>query len=569
MIDKFWQLFFQNDCQPADSFYEMKMIYARDILPPFLEPTPSPIAHGIKCNLFGYNFLGAPALDIWTASPKQFKNTAITLWEGNHWLNMTVEDEVSQPVPNARVTIKVNGKYSSATSDASGKVSVPYEMSMGDSPSVSFHANGIIPKTVAANVEASPADLVISGSIALSDPTPGVGSEVVITALVRNSGDMTASNVKVGYYMNEFSEENLIDGTVDLGSISAGTGKEAVLTWTATSGVSDIVVVVDPEDDIPESDEDNNMGAREISVIAADLAFDVTTLTSTDGYNVSTIGSTTISIFTHNQGELRAENIRFNVYSEAVLPGNRIGQEFEVGYMDPGDETNVNIPVTPRAGYRLCLIVVDPDNTIPEVNETNNIVTFYMFGNRPPELSIAELENIELEPTAQEYWIDLEDAISDEDTKKDELNVYVTYDDHDHVTVTFSPPFDIHLQFNEKFVGKFTLVITLRDGRSEIAKTINLTKAAVNEPPVIDAIPDMQVQVGDLFALTVTVVDEDIGNVSFTDDALIFDIGANSGKIEFIPGPSHIGTHLITIRAMDPQGLDANSSFNLIESIII
>ena len=31
MIDKFWQLFFQNDCQPADSFYEMKMIYARDM----------------------------------------------------------------------------------------------------------------------------------------------------------------------------------------------------------------------------------------------------------------------------------------------------------------------------------------------------------------------------------------------------------------------------------------------------------------------------------------------------------------------------------------------------------
>ena len=563
MIDKFWQLFFQNDCQPADAFYEMKMIYARDILPPFLEPEPSPLAHGIKCNLFGYNFLGDPALDIWTAPPKQFKNTAITLWEGNHWLNMTVEDEYSQPVPNARVTILLNGKYSSAVSDASGRVSVPYEMTMGDNPGVSFHANGIIPKTITANVEASPADLLLSGNIAFSNPTPGVGSDVVITALVRNSGDMTANAVKVGFYMNEFSGENLIDGPVDVSSISAGTGKEATLTWTATAGVTSIVVVVDPDDDVTESNEENNMDVREISVIAADLAFDVLTLSSSQGYNVSTIGSTTISIFTHNQGELRAENIRFNVYSEAVLPGNRIGQEFEVGYMDPGEETNVNIPVTPRAGYRLCLIVVDPDNTIPEMNETNNIITFYMFGNQPPVLSIGELENIELEPTEQQYWIDLEDAISDNDTKKDELNIYVTYDDREDVTVTFNPPFDIHILFEETFVGKFTLIITLRDGRSEIVKSINLSKAAINDPPVIDPIHDMKVQVGDLFALTVTVVDEDAANVSFSDDSPFFDIGPNSGKIEFIPGPSHIGSYLVTIRAMDPQGLDANYSFNL------
>jgi len=559
MTDKFWNYFFQMDGRAADAFYEVKEQYALTIIPGLMTPAPTPAAHGAKCNLYGYNFLGDPALDIWTSHPRNFKNSGITLFEGSRWLNMTVEDTNSQAVPGARVTIELNGKYSSATSDAQGRVSVPYLMNLGDHPTVTFHANGLKPRTVIASVSTSPADLWIASSITLSDTTPGIGTDVTITAMVHNTGELAANNVKVGFYEGSFEARNLIGNLVDAGTIGISGSEEVSAIWVAKEGVTGIVAVVDPENGVPEADEENNIAAKPVTVIAADLWLEAITLQSSLGYNVSTTASTKISIFAHNDGALRADDITFNVYCESVLVENKMGLDYEVDYMEQGDETNLNIQITPRPGWSQYIIAADPNEIIPETNETNNFVSFEMFGNVPPAV---QLEDVALGAHVKEHTIDLEDNISDPDTKKDELVVKVDHDDTEGVTVDFFAPWEIDLQFEDEFEGDVKLTITVSDGRGETEESLTVTRPRAIEPPMMAAIPAQVVEIGGRLYLNVTLTNN-ISDVTYSDNTDLFDIHTSTGKIEFLPLKSDIGTHDITITVTDQWGQSTNITFTL------
>lgn len=564
MIDEFWEQFFRNDGKAADAFYKMKETYARDILPPFLDPTPAPIAYGMKCNIYGYNFLGDPALDIWHSRPRTFKPVSVTLWEGTNWLNLTVRDVYSTPVPNARVTVQLGNTYSTAVSDGSGNVSVPYQMSLGDSPRVSFHANGLIPMSVDADVQDEPADLTMIGGVSLSEDEPCVGTSISLSVNVKNVGAKQAAGVKVGMYEGTFHEDNLIGELALVGTIAAGDVKQASVEWDVSLSVNRIIAVVDPEDDVLESDEDNNRAQREITVVGADLTLEAITLSSSAGYNVSTAGSTEISIFAHNDGGMGAEDVSFNVYWEEVGAGNRLGQEFTLPNMAPGAQTNVKIEITPRAGYSRYVVAVDPDNEIPEMNETNNYVTFNIFGNQPPLLDTTEWENVTLKDEEIVYNIDIEGSISDPDTKLEDLIVSVTHGEKAGVSVLFTPPYDIEVSFAEDFEGEVKLEVRVSDRYSPVTGSINITRLAVNLPPVIKPIPDETVMVGEMMTVRVMVSDEDPGNVTFTDDTVLFIIGGTTGLIEYIPSAGHVGTHAVRITATDPKGKNHTIVFNII-----
>ena len=559
ITDRFWNHFFQMDGRPADAFYETMDQYGSEIIPSLMTPAPTPAAHGAKCNLYGYNFLGDPALDIWTSFPRNFKNNPITLFEGSHWLNMTVEDTNSQAVPGARVTIELGGKYSSATADAQGRVSVPYQMNLGSSPSVTFHANGLKPRTATASVTTSPADLWVAGSISLSDPTPGVGTDVTITATVHNTGEIAANSVKVGFYEGSFEAGNIIGNLVIAGTIDIGSSKEVSGNWVAKEGVDKIVVVADPENVVPEADEENNIAVKPVSVIAADLWLEAVTVQSSLGYNVSTTASTKISIFAHNDGALRADDITFNVYWESVLAENKVGAYYDVGYMEQGDETNLNILITPKPGWGQYIIAADPYNIIPETNETNNFVSFEMFGNQPPTV---QLEDIALGAHVKEHTIDLEENISDPDTKKDELVVKVDHEDADDVTVDFFAPWEIKLSFEDEFEGTLKLTITVKDGRGETRQIMNVSRPRATEPPMMALIPAQVVEIGEQLDLVVTLTNN-ISGVSYSDDTDLFDIHSSAGTIEYIPIVSDIGTHTVIITATDPWGQSTNISFTI------
>ncbi|MFO8050984.1 MAG: S8 family serine peptidase [Thermoplasmatota archaeon] len=134
--------------------------------------------------------------------------------------------------------------------------------------SVSFNGiDGYVePTNVTISYESLPPDLsVISPAIWFSDGTPESGDRIDISARINNTGATDTENVLVRFIDGpELTGRTIGEDTVDVGSFShavAGT------SWEANPGIHAITVVVDPEDEIAESNEDNNSAERPLTVM--------------------------------------------------------------------------------------------------------------------------------------------------------------------------------------------------------------------------------------------------------------------------------------------------------------
>jgi TolB protein len=113
-------------------------------------------------------------------------------------------------------------------------------------------------------------DLIV-GKISTDIPSPICnGSFVLINATIYNVGEGNASNVDVKFYDNEIKPENQIGNNQTILFIERFSGIGfAEVQWIATSiGIHNIFVVVDPNDNITESNETNNVLFKVIKVIA-------------------------------------------------------------------------------------------------------------------------------------------------------------------------------------------------------------------------------------------------------------------------------------------------------------
>lgn len=112
-------------------------------------------------------------------------------------------------------------------------------------------------------------DLTLSPSdISFSNPNPAVEETVTITATIHNIGNADATDVVVQFFDGDPDNAGTqIGDDQTIASINAGGTGTAQVDWTATSGSHDIYVIVDPYDDILESDESNNEAHTEVNVI--------------------------------------------------------------------------------------------------------------------------------------------------------------------------------------------------------------------------------------------------------------------------------------------------------------
>ncbi|MFQ6106573.1 MAG: CARDB domain-containing protein [Thermoplasmata archaeon] len=117
-------------------------------------------------------------------------------------------------------------------------------------------------------------DLVIAGGsvtdITFHPPSPQVeGTAITINATVYNLGNENASNVVVRFYDNSIDPLNQIGGDEVVPFIPSFGGNTTVsMEWICQeAGIHTIVVSVDPEDEIIEWDESNNVASQSFSVL--------------------------------------------------------------------------------------------------------------------------------------------------------------------------------------------------------------------------------------------------------------------------------------------------------------
>ena len=114
-------------------------------------------------------------------------------------------------------------------------------------------------------------DLTIDGGIHFSNNHPKEGDKIKICVTVVNVGDAAADHIEVRFVVIFKGLSSLI-GTTFITHLDPGAWAETCVEWTAKpAGLHTIVVFVDPENRITESNEHNNVEDASISVDPAEI----------------------------------------------------------------------------------------------------------------------------------------------------------------------------------------------------------------------------------------------------------------------------------------------------------
>lgn len=205
---------------------------------------------------------------------------------------------------------------------------------------------------------------ILAAEIQVSPANPCAGSQAEIRAVLRNLGDLSASNVDVSFYQVDPNNTETEINTVTVGrTLVGGACARLSVPWivppaSAASQVRVRIGTALPGDQVPSNDE------ATVDVFAPDLAI--------ANITIHQIGSDRIiraRVANVGAESAAAINVVIRDPNDVILPG----AEFSIALLLPGAYKDVsyrweNAPT----GRHLISVVVDPNDTIPEPIEGNN-----------------------------------------------------------------------------------------------------------------------------------------------------------------------------------------------------
>uniref|UniRef100_A0A7C3MAC9 EF-hand domain-containing protein n=1 Tax=Archaeoglobus fulgidus TaxID=2234 RepID=A0A7C3MAC9_ARCFL len=103
-------------------------------------------------------------------------------------------------------------------------------------------------------------------TVEIAPVTAVLGKPVNVTVTVKNLGNATAEAFKVAFYVNDEKKEEK-----NVSSLAAGANTTLTFIWTPQAAENyTLKAVVDPDDNVKESDEENNEASTTVEVIAAE-----------------------------------------------------------------------------------------------------------------------------------------------------------------------------------------------------------------------------------------------------------------------------------------------------------
>ena len=126
------------------------------------------------------------------------------------------------------------------------------------------------------------------------------------------------------------------------------------------------------------------------------------------------------------------------------------------------------------------------------------------------------------------------------------LNPKVSDPDGDKVTVSYQTPFNQSGKWQSKDgdVGNYNTTVTATDGTLNTSKTIQFTVSSKNKPPVLQRIPDINVNEGDTVTIKPVALDPNGDNITIT-----FSGWMTSGTYK--TNYNDAGTHIVTVKVSD------------------
>ncbi len=216
-------------------------------------------------------------------------------------------------------------------------------------------------------------DLAVStGDISLSTNNPAPGQSVDLAAVVRNTGELAATNVPVVFFDgNPASGGSLIGSTQTVaGVFPAGSNATVKVTWIVPQTTTNLTlyVVVDPARARPDRNRANNTATR--SVLAADLQISDSTVLQPSATN-RIINARCVNTGVIPSGSAVDVVFRRWTTNGPVLATVPIANLPTNGVYDASFEWNLS-GVTFTNAFDLVYVAVDAGNLVSEANDDNN-----------------------------------------------------------------------------------------------------------------------------------------------------------------------------------------------------
>ncbi len=233
-----------------------------------------------------------------------------------------------------------------------------------------------------ANLTSSYKDIIMS-------PSPAnQGGDASISALVKNEGSTSASNVLVNFYEGVPGVDGVLLGSQIVPIINPGDSIRSGITWTniKASGEKILYVKVDPDNQISEISKDDNDAFTTVNILSLpDLVISTNSIVFSpgapkEGDNVA------VSVTVQDSGEQAASNVAVQ-FSEGgtILDTKTIP-------LIAGNSTSAvstTYDTTGKTGAHEITVSVDPGNAVAEQNKNNNTAS-RSFGVQNANLWVTE-----------------------------------------------------------------------------------------------------------------------------------------------------------------------------------
>lgn len=219
---------------------------------------------------------------------------------------------------------------------------------------------------------------ITSEDITFSPPLPLVGEQVNITANVRNSG----SEYVIAYVSFYNGNPSAGGQLIRRGSYFIDQGRSMAITapFIMTSGIPEIYVVVDEDNRVNETDENNNIAFRAIDTYKVDLSV-ATGDISLRPVMPSKGDTVTVDVSVHSSG-LIERRATLKLYEGKLEYGRLIGSQ---DFIANGRQTILlNFPsyIYPGDGATLTAVI---ENVIPSEDDLSNNIATVIFGEHIEE----------------------------------------------------------------------------------------------------------------------------------------------------------------------------------------
>ena len=204
-----------------------------------------------------------------------------------------------------------------------------------------------------------PVDVSISfENIVLSPNEPNQGETVTITAMIRNVGYTSASNVLVEFYDGDPTLDGELFDTKTIASMAMDENITVTTYWTAELGTHELFVYLNISDLIP----DNNLAFRRVSLVP-DIS--ISALSISSGL-INEGERATVSAMLKNEGRADSKSVFVKFYtSEGFIDGQFISLEH-------GEEASVSMDWQAPVGNHQIYAVAFPTDNIMEAEEAEN-----------------------------------------------------------------------------------------------------------------------------------------------------------------------------------------------------